>query len=184
MRPRSVTSAYVQSIGTQGADRPQVQDGEPGAAGTTLGGPAVSAAHGAGRDAPRRVARDPEGLERRAVGRDGHGVDGPTRPVGRDARDEAGEAGRLGAAELRVLEIDVVDDLGDRTQRRVRQLEALDEHLEPAQLDRLGVRYIDRITGDAVDDIAARYNLTVARTADDAAHRDVTRACAAYWSVM
>jgi uncharacterized protein (TIGR04255 family) len=32
--------------------------------------------------------------------------------------------------------------------------QALDEHLEPAQLDRLGVRYIDRITGDAVDDIA------------------------------
>lgn len=32
--------------------------------------------------------------------------------------------------------------------------EALDEHIEPAQLDRLGVRYIDRITGDAVDDIA------------------------------
>jgi uncharacterized protein (TIGR04255 family) len=32
--------------------------------------------------------------------------------------------------------------------------QALDEHIEPAQLDRLGVRYIDRITGDAVDDIA------------------------------
>ncbi len=32
--------------------------------------------------------------------------------------------------------------------------QALDEHLEPAQLDRLGVRYIDRITGDAVDHIA------------------------------
>lgn len=31
---------------------------------------------------------------------------------------------------------------------------ALDEHIEPGQLDRLGVRYIDRITGDAVDDIA------------------------------
>lgn len=33
--------------------------------------------------------------------------------------------------------------------------QALDAHLAPAQLDRLGVRYIDRITGDAVDDIAA-----------------------------
>lgn len=33
--------------------------------------------------------------------------------------------------------------------------EALAEHIEPGQLDRLGVRYIDRITGDAVDDIAA-----------------------------
>lgn len=32
--------------------------------------------------------------------------------------------------------------------------EALDEHIEPGQLDRLGVRYIDRITGGAVDDIA------------------------------
>jgi uncharacterized protein (TIGR04255 family) len=32
--------------------------------------------------------------------------------------------------------------------------EALDEHIEPGQLDRLGVRYIDRITGDALDDIA------------------------------
>ncbi|EYF05804.1 Hypothetical protein CAP_2805 [Chondromyces apiculatus DSM 436] len=32
--------------------------------------------------------------------------------------------------------------------------EALDEHIEPGQLDRLGVRYIDRITGEAVDDIA------------------------------
>ena len=30
----------------------------------------------------------------------------------------------------------------------------LDEHIKPSQLDRLGVRYIDRITGDAVDDIA------------------------------
>ncbi len=30
---------------------------------------------------------------------------------------------------------------------------ALDEHIEPAQLDRLGVRYIDRITGVDVDDI-------------------------------
>jgi uncharacterized protein (TIGR04255 family) len=33
-------------------------------------------------------------------------------------------------------------------------IQALDEHVEPAQVDRLGVRYIDRITGDAVDDIA------------------------------
>jgi uncharacterized protein (TIGR04255 family) len=32
--------------------------------------------------------------------------------------------------------------------------QALDEHVEPGQLDRLGIRYIDRITGDAVDDIA------------------------------
>jgi uncharacterized protein (TIGR04255 family) len=31
---------------------------------------------------------------------------------------------------------------------------ALDEHIEPAQVDRLGVRYIDRITAAAVDDIA------------------------------
>jgi uncharacterized protein (TIGR04255 family) len=31
---------------------------------------------------------------------------------------------------------------------------ALREHIEPAQVDRLGVRYIDRITGAAVDDIA------------------------------
>ncbi|MEQ1568212.1 MAG: TIGR04255 family protein [Myxococcota bacterium] len=31
---------------------------------------------------------------------------------------------------------------------------ALDEHIKPAQVDRLGVRYIDRITGSAVDDIA------------------------------
>jgi len=32
--------------------------------------------------------------------------------------------------------------------------EALAKHIEPSQLDRLGVRYIDRITGDAVEDIA------------------------------
>lgn len=32
--------------------------------------------------------------------------------------------------------------------------EALDEHIEPGRLDRLGVRYIDRITGHAVDDLA------------------------------
>ena len=32
--------------------------------------------------------------------------------------------------------------------------EALDDHIKPSQIDRLGVRYIDRITGDAVDDIA------------------------------
>lgn len=31
---------------------------------------------------------------------------------------------------------------------------ALNEHIAPAQIDRLGVRYIDRITGAAVDDIA------------------------------
>lgn len=31
---------------------------------------------------------------------------------------------------------------------------ALDERFKPGQLDRLGVRYIDRITGDAVDDLA------------------------------
>ncbi len=38
---------------------------------------------------------------------------------------------------------------------RLRSLaDALTKHLKPAQLDRLGVRYIDRITGDAVDDIA------------------------------
>lgn len=32
--------------------------------------------------------------------------------------------------------------------------EALAKHVEPGQIDRLGVRYIDRITGEAVDDIA------------------------------
>lgn len=32
--------------------------------------------------------------------------------------------------------------------------EALRVHVQPSQLDRVGVRYIDRITGDAVDDIA------------------------------
>ena len=32
--------------------------------------------------------------------------------------------------------------------------QALKDHLEPGQLDRLGVRYIDRITGDAVEDLA------------------------------
>lgn len=31
---------------------------------------------------------------------------------------------------------------------------ALDEHVEPKLIDRLGIRYIDRITGAAVDDIA------------------------------
>lgn len=31
---------------------------------------------------------------------------------------------------------------------------ALHDHVEPAQVDRVGVRYIDRITGTAVDDIA------------------------------
>jgi uncharacterized protein (TIGR04255 family) len=31
---------------------------------------------------------------------------------------------------------------------------ALDEHAEPKLIDRLGIRYIDRITGAAVDDIA------------------------------
>jgi uncharacterized protein (TIGR04255 family) len=31
---------------------------------------------------------------------------------------------------------------------------ALGEHIDPAQVDRLGVRYIDRITGAAVDDIS------------------------------
>jgi len=32
--------------------------------------------------------------------------------------------------------------------------EALGTHIDPSQIDRLGVRYIDRITGNAVDDIA------------------------------
>jgi uncharacterized protein (TIGR04255 family) len=34
-------------------------------------------------------------------------------------------------------------------------VEALDEHVEPKLIDRLGVRYIDRITGAAVDEIAS-----------------------------
>lgn len=39
---------------------------------------------------------------------------------------------------------------------RLREVaEALAEHFEPAQIDRLGVRYVDRITGAAVDEIAA-----------------------------
>jgi uncharacterized protein (TIGR04255 family) len=33
--------------------------------------------------------------------------------------------------------------------------EALAQHVEPGQLDRLGVRYIDRITGSAVDELAS-----------------------------
>lgn len=38
---------------------------------------------------------------------------------------------------------------------RLRALaEALCEHIEPAQIDRLGVRYIDRITGEAVADLS------------------------------
>lgn len=32
---------------------------------------------------------------------------------------------------------------------------ALDEHIEPKVVDRLGVRYIDRITGSVIDDIAS-----------------------------
>lgn len=32
--------------------------------------------------------------------------------------------------------------------------EALGEHVEPAQIDRIGIRYIDRITGDAVEEIS------------------------------
>jgi uncharacterized protein (TIGR04255 family) len=53
--------------------------------------------------------------------------------------------------------------------------EALDEHIEPGQLDRLGVRYIDRITGDAVDDIAKLVRpevrgITGTIAADHAAH--------------
>jgi len=39
--------------------------------------------------------------------------------------------------------------------RRLRVVvEALDEHLQPGLVDRLGVRYIDRITGSAVEEIA------------------------------
>jgi uncharacterized protein (TIGR04255 family) len=34
-------------------------------------------------------------------------------------------------------------------------LEALSEYFDPKQVDRLGVRYIDRITGSAVDEISA-----------------------------
>lgn len=34
-------------------------------------------------------------------------------------------------------------------------LEALDRHVEPKLADRLGIRYIDRLTGPAVDDIAS-----------------------------
>ncbi len=33
--------------------------------------------------------------------------------------------------------------------------EVLERHIRPAQLDRLGVRYIDRITGDAVNEISS-----------------------------
>jgi len=33
-------------------------------------------------------------------------------------------------------------------------VQALDEHIEPAQVDRLGLRYIDRISGTALDEIS------------------------------
>ena len=54
-------------------------------------------------------------------------------------------------------------------------VEALAEHLEPKLIDRFGVRYIDRITGAAVDDIASLVRaevrgITGTAAAEHAAH--------------
>ena len=56
--------------------------------------------------------------------------------------------------EFLALETTKYTSRGDFFQRLKSLAEALDEHFEPGQLDRLGVRYIDRVTGAAVDDIA------------------------------
>jgi uncharacterized protein (TIGR04255 family) len=56
--------------------------------------------------------------------------------------------------EFLALETTKYTSRGDFFQRLRLLAEALNEHFEPGQLDRLGVRYIDRVTGAAVDDIA------------------------------
>jgi uncharacterized protein (TIGR04255 family) len=56
--------------------------------------------------------------------------------------------------EFLALETTKYTSRGDFFARLKLLAEALGEHVEPVQLDRLGVRYIDRITGDAMDDIA------------------------------
>ncbi len=52
------------------------------------------------------------------------------------------------------LETTKYDNRSDFLSRLKEVALALDEHIDPAQVDRLGVRYIDRLTGAAVDDIA------------------------------
>lgn len=55
--------------------------------------------------------------------------------------------------EFLALETTRYTSRSDFFQRLLAVVEALDEHASPKVIDRLGVRYIDRITGAAVDDI-------------------------------
>jgi uncharacterized protein (TIGR04255 family) len=54
--------------------------------------------------------------------------------------------------------------------------DALEEHVEPGQVDRLGLRYIDRITGSAVDDIATLVRSEVRGISGTAAATHATHA--------
>lgn len=51
------------------------------------------------------------------------------------------------------LETNAYTSRGDFVQRLGAVIEALQRHIEPKTIDRLGVRYIDRITGDALESI-------------------------------
>jgi uncharacterized protein (TIGR04255 family) len=55
-------------------------------------------------------------------------------------------------------------------------VEALDEHFDPRLLDRFGVRYIDRIIGAAVDNIASLVRAEVRGITGTAAAAHVTHA--------
>lgn len=64
-------------------------------------------------------------------------------------------AGRVTlASEFMALETSQYRSRADFVERLREALVALDEHFKPKLVDRLGVRYIDRVTGDAANDIA------------------------------
>ena len=58
------------------------------------------------------------------------------------------------APEFVALETTTYSSRGDFIGRMQAVLEAVAKHLEPAVLQRVGLRYIDRVTGEALEDIA------------------------------
>ncbi len=58
------------------------------------------------------------------------------------------------APDFLALETTKYTNRSDFFRRLASVVEALNQHVDPKLVDRLGVRYIDRITGEALDDIA------------------------------
>jgi uncharacterized protein (TIGR04255 family) len=93
----------------------------------------------------------PERSPNLVLGPDGLGL-GKSQPAWRFA-DVAGEWRVSLTSVFLALETTRYTSRSDFLDRLRVVLEALDEHVKPKLVDRLGVRYIDRITGSAVDEI-------------------------------